>query len=386
MDSLTKIGISNVALHGEALCEDLSLWRQVENDDYNVVYVTLETLLSKDSSIWKMFWRPQCPPFLRNLALIVIDECHTASDWVDLWPHFQEIGAFWLCLSGVPFMGLSATLTSMTAKYFISSFHLNTPLRVKETIMRKNMSTAVYEIKNDLDDLNGLIPEDVLLHHLIPQTMVFIDNINQGIIVACHLHSWLPEHLQKHSKSIIRLYNADIDEIGKVQYIKDYRDGTMRIFIATDACGMGMDFHEISGIVQWKLTLVVTAAMLFQRFGRGGWNLDILANAQLFFQSGYKVENLTQKWLESNGIKNSEFRGLLGGPGHMLLHATVEDDDIYSIFKECLTLPVDRHHHELNLKFMEVIIKHRDEQLHRIGTVECHKTKVDLFILWLINS
>jgi len=128
MDSLTKIGISNVALHGEALCEDLSLWRQVENDDYNVVYVTLETLLSKDSSIWKMFWRPQCPPFLRNLALIVIDECHTASDWVDLWPHFQEIGAFWSCLSSIPFMGLSAILTSMTVEYCISSFHLNTPL------------------------------------------------------------------------------------------------------------------------------------------------------------------------------------------------------------------------------------------------------------------
>lgn len=144
---------------------------------------------------------------------------------------------------------------------------------------------------------------------------------------------------------------------------------------------MGINFRDIGGIVQWKLTPVITAAMLFQRFGRDGWNPEILANAQLFVHSRYKIENLTKQWLEANGIKNSEFRGLFGDPGHTLLHATVEDDDIYSIFKEFLTIPVDRHHHELNLKFMKAIIKHRDEQPHRIGIVDYRKTKIDLFIL-----
>lgn len=59
--------------------------------------------------------------------------------------------------------------------------------------------------------------------------------------------------------------------------MKDFRNGDTRRLICTDAVGMGINIPNVTRVVQWKISDIITLAVLMQRIGRAGRDPRIAA-------------------------------------------------------------------------------------------------------------
>lgn len=102
-------------------------------------------------------------------------------------------------------MALSATLTSNNLEYIRKSLNLRAPVRLcKHPLDQPNIiySVAPIKKKGGFSNLDFLVPA-VSGKGGIKKTMIFVDSIGQGIAMAKHLRSFLPNSLKSRGKRII---------------------------------------------------------------------------------------------------------------------------------------------------------------------------------------
>ena len=304
--------------------------------------------------------------------------------WLD-----QLIGPLRLLLAKVPFIGMSATMTPSSASYITTSAHLRNPVRIYQNIARPNITIPGHKIQNGIHELNYLVPSTAFMIHQIPLGMVFADNINEGGAIARNLRTLLHPRLKARGDELIRVFNGDQDPLTRTTYLKDFQSGKTRIIIGTDALGMGIDIRQIRNVAQWKVSPILRLSILFQRFGRAGRDPTMSAFAKLFTQPIYVLENTTNAWLDANGIEDKILRTTMGDSLPPTLRNTNSPESnakSYEIFKYLLTIPVDRIHSELNTKFQEAIRRHHQDTIDRLTSKVANRTKVDLFVVWVINN
>ena len=250
-------------------------------------------------------------PFLANLVLVAVDECHCVKDWHQLRPQYQLIGSLRTLLSSVTFMALSATLTTSSVSFITKVANLRDPIHIRQSIARPNITISTHEIRSGFDQLNFMIPNSAFLAHQIPLGMVFIDNINDGMALVTHLRNCLPNRLRPRGSNLIRLFNGEFDALTRKTYLDDFRNGDTRILVGTDAMGMGIDIRRIQTVAQWGISPILNASVLYQRLGRAGRDRTMSAYGKIFVQSRYLVDNMSKAWLEANGIDDETLESML---------------------------------------------------------------------------
>jgi hypothetical protein len=386
---MTILGLSSVAINSDTVIKDPELWNKVQRGDYRLVYATPESILKATSPFWRLLRKSKVCSFLQNLVLVALDECHCINEWHEFRPNYQLIGPMRLLLPTVTFMGLSATLTSSSVGFITKTANLRNPNLIQRSIARPNITITVHKICSGFDQLDFMVPKTAFLPHKIPLAMVFIDNINDGMEVVNHLQNCLHPRLRHRASKLIRIYNGDLDSLTRKTYLDDFRNGDTRILVGTDAMGMGIDIRRIQTVVQWRISPVLNMSVLYQRIGRAGRDPMISAYAKIFVQPMYLIDNMSNPWLDANGIEDKALESMFPSSGRHSRQQCVppvSTTKSYNKFKELLATPVDQIHASINDNFQQAIRSHRRQMIERLGKDVVNNTKIDLFLVWFINT
>ena len=305
-----SLGLSSVSINADTLKADPGLWKKIERGDYRLVYGTPESILGNTSVFWKLLRMDRVCPFLEHLTLVALDECHCINEWHDFRPDYQLIGSLRMILATVPFMALSTTMTSSSVGFIMENAKLRNLIHIRQSIARSNITITTHEITSDLDQLNFMIPNTAFLPHQISFVMVFIDDINEGMKLVIHLQNRLSTRLRLRGSKLVRIYNGDLDGLIRNTYLEDFRDGDTRILVGTDAMGMDIDIKRIHIVVQWRISSILNMSVLYQRVGRAGRDPMMSVYAKVFVQSMYLIDNLSNVWLEANGIDDKTLESM----------------------------------------------------------------------------
>lgn len=149
-------------------------------------------------------------------------------------------------------MALSATLSPNVLEYVRKSLNMRDSVRLYTRPMgRPNIMQMIAKIKDPKEfyELAFLVSIASAVS-AIPKTMVFVDNLDEGVTLANHLRNLLPAHMKKDGERLIQKFNTILESDTKAQYLEDFRYGDTRIWICTNAAGMRVDIGNIVWVVQ----------------------------------------------------------------------------------------------------------------------------------------
>lgn len=93
-----------------------------------------------------------------------------------------------------------------------------------------NIIQMIAKIKDPkkFDKLTFLVPTAGAVP-AIPKIMVFVDSLNEKVMLANHLHNLLPAYMKKDGERLIWIFNSILESDTKAQYLEDFRNGDTRI-------------------------------------------------------------------------------------------------------------------------------------------------------------
>jgi superfamily II DNA helicase RecQ len=120
----------------------------------------------------------------------------------------------------------------------------------------------------------------------VPKTLVFLDSKNGILRLAERMKRWLtlrgftPQVV--HQLVCVYTSRTQLHDQNRLYEIFSRPDSPIRIMLATNSFGMGLDIPGIEIIVQWNFLISCSLGDLIQRFGRAARRLGEKATAFLF--------------------------------------------------------------------------------------------------------
>ncbi|KFH67844.1 hypothetical protein MVEG_06575 [Podila verticillata NRRL 6337] len=192
----------------------------------------------------------------RDLLLaIVVDEVHCVEKWGKQFrPEYARLGELRIWSPGVPFVGVTATLTAdaltqTMKKLFLSKANV---LRVQEipTNVRLEVHTQPVNAKHGL---NRLLGKD--------KTIVYFEKISLLMDVFGYLSTTRPDLQGK-----LGVYFSTCTSRKKEETMIKFVEGDIHVLLATEAAGMGCDIPDVIQVIQYGFPRDMPS--LVQRFGR----------------------------------------------------------------------------------------------------------------------
>jgi len=225
-------------------------WNQVMNNArsglYKIIYIAPERLLAPSLS--------ELASALQ-ISLIAVDEAHCISQWgQDFRPSYLDIPKFVDGLSPRPVMAaFTATATPRVREDILATLGLQKPLALVTGFDRPNL---YFEVKQ---------PKDKYLAFI----QYFKGNDGKGIIYCStrkEVES-LTERLQNDGYSAAR-YHAGLPGNERSQSQDDFLYDRVKIIIATNAFGMGIDKSNVRFVIHYNIPQNVES--YYQEAGRAG--------------------------------------------------------------------------------------------------------------------
>jgi ATP-dependent DNA helicase RecQ len=244
---LKSMNIKAMAIHSGMTREEVEI--SLDNclyGDYRLLYVSPERLQTP-------LFRARLPRF--NLTLVAVDEAHCISQWgYDFRPSYLQIAEIRDMIGeNVPFLALTATATPRVVKDIIARLKLKNPQVLQASFRRSNISYYVRDIEDKTAYVVRSLKKDK----------------GSGIIYVSS---------RKRSKEVAEMLvanniGADFYHAGLPQELRDRKQqawttGEVRIIVATNAFGMGIDKADVRFVIHWDCPDSIEA--YYQESGRAG--------------------------------------------------------------------------------------------------------------------
>ena len=189
-----------------------------------------------------------------NVSFITVDEAHCISQWgYDFRPSYLEIAKIRDIHPTVPVLALTATATPDVVDDIQERLHFQKKCVFRMSFERKNLT---YIVSKTADKLNELIR---------------LFNLHEGsaiVYVRSRRHAReVAEYLSEAGFSAT-FYHAGLDHAQKDERQRDWQHDRIRIMVATNAFGMGIDKPDVRLVVHYESPDSLEA--YFQEAGRAG--------------------------------------------------------------------------------------------------------------------
>ena len=248
--SLNRMGIPAGAVHsGQDEDEKHDVFKRMRLGGAFVLYLSPERVQKEGFQNWIKN---------KNIALFAIDEAHCVSQWGhDFREDYSKLSILKKLRPDVPTLALTASATPTVLDDAAKQLQLIDPDRKVYGFYRPNLYYQV-EFCDDEETKNKI------LRQAIQQT-------SKGrIIIYCGTRNTterVAALVQRESKSVA-YYHAGLSPEQRTKTQVAYASGELRILVATNAFGMGIDQADVRLVVHYQMPSTIDS--LYQEMGRAG--------------------------------------------------------------------------------------------------------------------
>jgi ATP-dependent DNA helicase RecQ len=247
---LEKRGIPAGALYsGQTEDEKRLVFARMRLGGAFVLYLSPERAAKEGFQKW-VFDKP--------IALFAVDEAHCVSQWGhDFRAEYSELKVLKKLRPDVPVLALTASATPTVLDDIAKNLKLVNPARLVHGFYRPNL---YYQVESCEDED---VKDDWLMQSLRQFPL-------GRVIVYCGTRKVTEEVsdlLQRNFKDV-GYYHAGLSSAERTRTQQDYSSGKLRILVATNAFGMGIDQPDVRLVVHYQMPGNIDA--LYQEMGRAG--------------------------------------------------------------------------------------------------------------------
>ncbi|KAI0630350.1 P-loop containing nucleoside triphosphate hydrolase protein [Trametes polyzona] len=312
------LGVRAAVLNGTTYSS--ALLKDIESFKYRIVLTSPE--MRKNNEVRKVMSSAR---FASRIGAFIVDEAHCITQWGgDFrkdYSTLQELRS--LVPTTVPVLATSATITPLALANIRNGlcirqsrcFHLNLGND------RANIKQEVRFMRSgsDYEALDFIVQGAVEAGDL-PRTVVFVNKIFKCHAVVHRLRQVAGEKLGPY----IGYLHALREERAKQDSWEQFRDGKVRIWVATEAAAMGMDIPDIELVVQFGVP--ENLCIWVQRAGRAGRDPQVAARAVMLVQAAviqehgdqtkYKkqIEEGLREWIQTEGCQRAVVDAYFNNP------------------------------------------------------------------------
>lgn len=246
VDGLVARGIKATYMHaGLTMAEVRRTYEKCINGNCKFLYVSPERLRS-DSFLDRLKRMP--------VNMIVVDEAHCISQWgYDFRPSFLKIADVRTLFPAVPVLALTATATPAVVADIMRALHFRNGRVLRKSFARPNVVYVVRHTEEKLAELvhvlSSVAGSAIVYVRSRKRTKEIADVLNARGISAIHYHAGL----------------AIEDKSDKQD---KWRQGEIRVMVATNAFGMGIDKPDVRMVVHVDVPNSIEE--YYQEAGRAG--------------------------------------------------------------------------------------------------------------------
>ena len=246
VDNLRQRGIRAVSLHsGLSRRETTLAWERLVNGKANFLYVSPERLRNQ-RFITELRHLP--------ISLIAVDEAHCISQWgYDFRPDYLHIAKLRKVFPDVKILALTATATPEVAQDICRQLQFDTHKVFSMSFQRSNISYIVRQTPSKITELQHIISRTQ------GATIVYVRSRKRTKEIAEFLSmAGIPA----------TFYHAGLDFTVKEQRQNAWRNDEVRVMVATNAFGMGIDKPDVRVVIHYDLP--PSLEEYYQEAGRAG--------------------------------------------------------------------------------------------------------------------
>ena len=298
VESLVSRGINAIALTSELNEKetDIELDNCV-NGDVDFLYISPEKLKNK-------LLKYRLP--LMNVSLIAVDEAHCISQWGhDFRPSYLDIFNIRNIIPNVPLLALTATATKPVLKDISKYLELRKENTFQTSFERDNVSFWVLKEEDKFFRLNKILAKIFGK----PNSQDSFSNKGGSAIVYVRNRrktKEISDVINKFGFSAT-FYHAGVDKLDKTKRQQQWMNNKIKVIVATNAFGMGIDKPDVRLVVH--MDLPDSPEAYFQEAGRGGRDGNKSYAISIFNQSdidnlrSFHIKNLSDKYQVKNVLK-----------------------------------------------------------------------------------
>lgn len=246
VDNLRIRGIKAVFLHsGMTARESRVASERLVNDNCRFLYISPEKLSNEYFALHLSRLK---------IGLIVVDEAHCISQWgYDFRPAYLNIGNFRKMVPGIPVLALTATATPEVAADICCQLKFPEQRIFVKSFARPNLQYIVRTCDSKIAELLHI------LRNTSGSAIVYVRSRKRTREIALFL--------QENGISTT-FYHAGLDPEVKDERQTKWRDSAVRVMVATNAFGMGIDKPDVRVVVHFDLP--PSLEEYYQEAGRAG--------------------------------------------------------------------------------------------------------------------
>jgi len=214
-----------------------------------------------------------------NVNLIAIDEAHCISQWgYDFRPPYLQLTSLREIHPDKPVLALTATATAFVKEDIQTKLAFKNAKVFVKSFERRNLSYAVI----DVEDKHKKLLE--IVRNVKGSGLIYVRNRRETAEIASFL---------QRNGVVADFYHAGIEKELRFKKQEDWKSDIVRIMVATNAFGMGIDKPNVRFVIH--LDLPDSLEAYYQEAGRAGRDENrafavLLANAsdQLILKGKYK--------------------------------------------------------------------------------------------------
>lgn len=250
VQSLREIGIAAGCLHsGQKLEDKRQVFAEIETQHNYILYLSPERVQTPGFAVWL------CK---QKISLFVVDEAHCVSHWgPEFRQDYHKLNILRQLKTNVPILALTASATQSVIRDIVNQLKMHRPSRHVHGFYRPNLYYQVEICEDDAEKWMYLV--QALKQVPEGRILIYCGTRKQCEKLAEALREDFPE---------TDCYHAGLTPSRRTQIQEDFDQERIRILVATNAFGMGVDYPDVRLVAHFQIPGSIEN--YYQEAGRAG--------------------------------------------------------------------------------------------------------------------